>query len=317
MKLDEVNPQNKTAGQIAGGIEGTAGVKKRLLTLDGGPVCVYEAGQEHPANIVLLHGAMYDESRFSWDSLFPALAAQYHVFAVDTPRHGGSRPWSGVLDRARLMEILAEVFRKLELELFSVVGLSMGGGLAIEYASLHENQIQSMVLFEPGGLGDRVDLQWLTWLYLKTPGMLRLLSRQYVKYDDAKVEQLLRSIFTKGTSPKDPARLTAVLKDEISGKFANGEQDMDDWQISAIRPARLAWNLLEQTQWIACPTLWLRGAESKLVKQHEMERASKLAQSRGANATLLIIPQAGHMLPLEQPEKANKAVLDFFAQTLG
>jgi pimeloyl-ACP methyl ester carboxylesterase len=131
------------------------------------------------------------------------------------------------------------------------------------------------------------------------------------------VEKLLRSIYTKGTAPRDAERLVDILKDEIRGKFSFGEQDMDDWQISAIRPMRLAWNLLNETKKIACPTLWLRGSESRLVKQHEMERAAALAGTQGAKAELVVIPNAGHMLPLEQPEQANRAVLDFFQAVLG
>ena len=299
-----------------GGVEGTPNVQKRMLSVCGGPVCVYEAGDSDRAPIVLLHGAMYDESRFIWDALFPALCERYHVFAIDTPRHGGSRPWKGELDRARLMEILAETFSLLGLDRFSIVGLSMGGGLAIEFASLHPEKIASMVLFEPGGLGEHVDLQLITWLYLKTPGMLRMLSKRYVKLDDPAIEKLLLTIFTKGTKPAQPALLTAILKDEIRGKFECGENDMDDWQIGAIAPFHLKWNLLEQVRSIACPTLWLRGEKSTLVKQSEMERAVALARENGANAELKVIPNAGHILPLEQPEQANAEVLAFFDRTL-
>lgn len=299
-----------------GGVEGTPNVQKRMLTVCGGPVCVYEAGNSTRAPIVLLHGAMYDESRFIWDALFPALCERYHVFAIDTPRHGGSRPWKGELDRARLMVILAETFSLLGLECFSIVGLSMGGGLALEFASLHPEKIASMVLFEPGGLGEHVDLQLITWLYLKTPGMLRMLSKRYVKLDDSAIEKLLLTIFTKGTKPENPGRLTAILKDEIRGKFDCGENDMDDWQIGAITPFHLKWNLLEQVRSIACPTLWLRGEKSTLVKQSEMERAVALARENRALAELKVIPNAGHILPLEQPEQTNMEVLAFLNQTL-
>lgn len=302
--------------ELYSGVEGTPGVQRRILTVSGGPVCVYEAGDNSRTPIVLLHGAMYDESRFIWDAMFPALSERYHVFAIDTPRHGGSRPWEGVLDRARLMEILEATFSLLGLDRFSFVGLSMGGSLAIEFASLHPEKIVSMVLFEPGGLGEHVDLQLITWLYLKTPGLLRMLSKKYVKLDDPAIEKLLGTIFTKGTKPENPARLTAVLKDEIRRRFELGENDMDDWQISAIAPFHLKWNLLSQVRAIACPTFWLRGKESTLVKQSEMERAVTLARENGATAELKVIPTAGHILPLEQPEQANAEVLAFFDRTL-
>lgn len=296
---EEITPAIKETTRMQNGLEGTDGLKRHLLTACGGPVCVYEAGEPSRPAVVLLHGAMYDESRFSWDSMFPALSGLYHVFAIDAPRHGKSRPWEGVLDRARLMEILSDVFRQLAPARFSIVGLSMGGGLAIEYAASHPEQIPSMALFEPGGLNDIVEMQQLSWLYVKTPGMLRFLSRLYHGYDDAKLQKLVTSLFTKGTAPVNITRLAAILKDEINGKYLFGERDMDDWQLSAMAPFRLKWELLKEIEAIQCPTLWLRGAESKLVKQHEIDRAVRLAQSRGAKAEQMLIQHAGHMLPLE------------------
>ena len=307
--------QENNGNFLYGGIEGTQGVQKHKLTVLGGPICVYEAGASDRPAVVLLHGAMYDESRFIWDSMFPALSERFHVFALDTPRHGGSRPWEGELDRARLLEILEATIEQLELQRFCIVGLSMGGGLAIEYAAKHPAQVCAMALFEPGGLGDHVDWQLFTWLYLKTPGMLHLLSWLYVKYDLPAVEKLMNTIFTKGTKPSAPDRLARILKDEIAGKYACHERDMDDWQIGAIRPFSLRWNLLREIEEISCPTLWLRGAESKLVKQSEMERAVQLARKHGAAAELIVVPNAGHILPLEQPERANAEVLKFLIES--
>lgn len=300
----------------ASGLEGTPGLKRRGLVVCGGPVHVYEAGEASRPVVMLLHGAMYDEARFSWDQLFPALAERYHVFALDTPRHGKSRPWTGELGRERLQEILSGTFEALGLTRFAIVGLSMGGGLAIEYAAAHPEQISAMALFEPGGLGETVAGEFFTYLYIHTPGTGRLLSKQYVRYDTARVEKILRSLYTGGSVPTDPERLTAVLMDEIRGKFENGENDLDDWQLGGIGAFRLKWNLLEQASAIRCPTLWLRGKNSALVKQNEMERAARLARTGGAEAELLTIPGAGHMLPLERPREVNEAVTAFLERTV-
>ena len=309
--MDPIVPTQK----ISAGVEGVPGLKHHLLTVCGGPLSVYEAGDPTMPAVMMLHGAMYDEARFIWDQMFPFLSAQYHVFALDTPRHGKSRPWQGLLDRSRLMEILSETFRQIGIEPFSLVGLSMGGALAIEYASLYPRQVRSMVLFEPGGLGEKLDNGFVTWLYIKFPGMLRLLSRQYVKKDAAALEKVLQSIFVGGSKPTDPDRLVAILADEIRGKYTCGENDMDDWQLTGIGPFRIKWNLLERIPLIQCPTLWLRGADSVLVKQHEMERALKLVRQGGAEAELKVIPHAGHILPLERPEQANSAVKEFLDRT--
>jgi pimeloyl-ACP methyl ester carboxylesterase len=300
----------------AGGVEAVVGLKRHLLQLAGGPISAYEAGPEGRPAVVLLHGAMYDEARFIWDRLFPELCRDYRVFAIDLPRHGKSRPWQGFLDNDALQKILDETFGLMGLDRFSLVGLSMGGGLSLDFAARHPEKISALILFEPGGLGEKVDWQFLTWLYLKTPGALRLLSRTYVKKNQASLEKLLRSIYVGGSVPTDPDRLVAILWDEIRGKFANGENDLDDWQVSGIGPFRLKWNLLSRVPQIECPTLWLRGADSALVKQAEIDRALRLARQAQRPVEFELVPNAGHILPLERPERVNAIVSDFLARTV-
>src|SRR5690606_19903291 len=128
-------------------------------------------------------------------------------------------------------------------------------------------------------------------------------------------EKTLETIFVGGSKPTDPERLVAILGEEAKEKLRYKENDMDDWQVSGVGPLRLRWNLLEQIPRNLCPTLWLRGAESKLVKQHEMERAVNLARKGGAEAELVVIPNAGHILPLERPAAANGVVKAFLDRT--
>lgn len=213
--------------------------------------------------------------------------------------------------------ILDNAFDQLGLESFSLIGLSMGGGLSIGYGALHPDKVRSMILFEPGGLGEKVDFELITWLYIKMPGMLKRFNRKYVKKDNAEIEKLLNSIYVGGSKPTDPERLVSILKDEVKGKFDQGENDMDDWQLNGIGPFRLKWNLFDSIRQIKCPTLWLRGADSTLVKQDEMEHAVSLAGANGSEAELLVIPNAGHILPLERPEQANAVVKVFLEKTVG
>ena len=53
-----------------------------------------------------------------------------------------------------------------------------------------------MVLFEPGGLGEKLDYGFITWLYIKFPGMLRMLATaDYIKKDTAALEKVMRVHF--------------------------------------------------------------------------------------------------------------------------
>lgn len=299
-----------TMGEGNDGVEQTPGVEHHVAEIAGGPLSYYVAGPRDRPAVVLLHGAMCDEARFIWDQLFPVLAREFRVIAVDTPRHGRSRPWRGTLGRARLTSILHQFVDELGLERFSIVGLSMGGGLAIQFAATYPHRIASAVLFEPGGLAERLDKQFITWLYLKTPGLSRMISRRYARASRAKLRKLLDSLYVGGSKPTDPERFVDILQAELQGKVGSGERDLDDWQIESIGPTR-TWSLLDLVGKLSCPTLWLRGADSALVKQAEMERAVSIARKAGSEASLTVIPGAGHLLPLERPVEANTAVLEF------
>ena len=301
--------------ELTGGIENVPGLKHHELNICGGPMSVYEAGRSDRPVVVMLHGSMYDESRFIWDQMFPFLSAYYHLYALDIPRHGKSRPWEGSMDHSRLMDILNCTFEQLQISSFSLVGLSMGGGLSIGYAALYPDKVNSMVLFEPGGLGDKVDMEFITWLYINFPGMLRSLSQKYMKQDHSYMKKIVESLFAGGSKPTDPERLTSIIRDEVKGKYIYRENDMDDWLLHCIGPFRLKWDLLDRIPQIKCPSLWLRGADSVLVKQYEMDRAVKLAIAGGAEAEFKLIQNAGHLLPLERPEQANAAVKGFLDKT--
>lgn len=298
------------AAPVYPGVNRTPGVEHRMLQLSDGPVSAYVAGDPAHPPVVLLHGAMYDEARFTWDQLFPRLASTYRVYAVDIPRHGRSRPWTGSLTHERLLRILSATFEELGLAKFTLVGLSMGGGLAIGYAAENPDAVTCLVLFEPGGLGDKIDHHLLTWAWIHSPGTRRLMNRRLARKNDDDLERTLRKLYVNGTEPVAPHRLVGILSDEIAGKNEFAESDLDDWQTSAICPFRLRWNLLDQIPKIACPSLWLHGDESTLVSAGDMERAVALA---GTAAKLAVISKAGHMLPLEQPEEVGRAVTDYLA----
>ncbi|MEG3070145.1 MAG: hypothetical protein RQM92_04280 [Candidatus Syntrophopropionicum ammoniitolerans] len=74
------------------GVEHVPGLQHHIFDVCDGTMSVYEAGQKDRPVVVMLHGAMFDQVRFSWDQLFPFLSRYYHLFAPDIPRHGDPGP---------------------------------------------------------------------------------------------------------------------------------------------------------------------------------------------------------------------------------
>lgn len=281
--------------------------KQHMLTLEGGPVCVYESGKDNMPPVVLLHGAMYDESRFIWYHIAPALSESRHVFALDFPRHGRSRPWAGLIDQNRLVSVLHEVIENFKLPPLPLIGLSMGGSVAIGYTLKHPDMVTGGVFIDPGGLGDKVRSQFLSWLFIKTPGALRLTASAYGKYSPEKLGKSLKKMLYAGEVSPDLDELTAILYEEAQQKKKYKELAMDDWQIAGISPFHLKINLLPELNRISCPVLWLRGKNDPLVVQSVMEEAASLTPK----GKLCVVENAGHLLPLEQPGEVSRLVLDF------
>ncbi|WKY47694.1 alpha/beta hydrolase [Eubacteriaceae bacterium ES3] len=116
-----------------------------------GDTFVIETGNPENPPLVLLHGSL--SNSFSWFSDVPLLSEQYHVFAIDLIGEAGfsaeSRPHykSGAYE-----QWLDEVVGALDIEQCSIVGLSLGGWMALRYATVNPGKVQNLILLCPGGL---------------------------------------------------------------------------------------------------------------------------------------------------------------------
>lgn len=281
--------------------------RHRVIWLAGGPVAVHEAGAEDAPPVLLLHGAMYDESRFIWRHLVPVLKSWRRVVAIDLPRHGGSRPWSGIVGSDCLTAVVEAVVQELGLPPMPMIGLSMGGAVAINYGLRHPERVTAGVYLGPGGLGDRVANQFLSWLFVKTPGALRSLAWYYGRQTKQQMKKLVCQMLEGHPDDAVLDELTEVLCEEAGQKHTNRERAMDDWQLEGLAPFCLRFNLLPELHRLNFPTLWLRGQNDPLVGQAVMEQAASLAP----NSALRVVEHAGHLLPLEQPEEVNRLITEF------
>jgi pimeloyl-ACP methyl ester carboxylesterase len=284
--------------------------RHHLLNFAGGPVSVYESGEKSLPPVLLLHGAMYDEARLSWYHLAPYLSNSRRVLALDFPRHGSSRPWNGFMDQDCLINVLDEVIRYFNLPPLPLVGLSMGGAISIGYTLKNPEKVTGLVLMGPGGLGDKVKNQFLSWAIVKFPGALTALTRYYGKMPPEKMRKSLASLFDSRENTPGFTDLIAIIIEEARLKWKDREKSMDDWQLEGLAPFKLKINFLPELHLLACPSLWLRGKNDPLVSQKDMEEAAHLAP----DGIFLQIENAGHLLPLEQPAEVNKAVMDFLLQ---
>jgi abhydrolase domain-containing protein 6 len=131
---------------------GKADLCLKTLDLDGKTVSYLEseAGAENP-HIVLIHG--FGANKENWVRFSGFLTDGYHVVAVDLPGHGESFKDPELrYDIDDQVAYLHEILGRIGVESFHLAGNSMGGAISCLYAATHPDQVQSLLLIDPGGI---------------------------------------------------------------------------------------------------------------------------------------------------------------------
>jgi pimeloyl-ACP methyl ester carboxylesterase len=105
----------------------------------------YEEEGEGPP-LVLLHGSTSVGTR-DWGAQRPLFRQQFRLVMPDARGHGGTR-WDALQGwrRSDLVDDLLAFLDALGLERVRLMGLSMGGGTALSFASRHPERVEAMVL---------------------------------------------------------------------------------------------------------------------------------------------------------------------------
>ena len=121
-----------------------------FVEVEGGRLYYREAGEDPP--VILLHGGYLDHRM--WDGQVQTLARDHRVVRYDIRSHGRSSaeevPFSDVEDLGALMDALA-------IPRATLVGLSMGGFIAADFALARPERVVSLVLVGPGISGGTFD----------------------------------------------------------------------------------------------------------------------------------------------------------------
>jgi pimeloyl-ACP methyl ester carboxylesterase len=127
-------------------------IKSMTTQIDGLDVLYYTAGHGEP--LVVIHGGGGD-ARTWWRNI-AVLAEKYTVYAPDLPGFGGSQPLSGNYYIPELSEFIAKFAANLGLEKFNLVGHSLGGGIALNFALKWPDKITKLVLVSSLCLGREI-----------------------------------------------------------------------------------------------------------------------------------------------------------------
>jgi pimeloyl-ACP methyl ester carboxylesterase len=258
----------------------------------------YRVAGEGPP-VVLLHGIGLDAGGVSWRHALPALAAEHRVYAPDLPGHGESgkprRRYTTQFFRA-VLESFLDAF---DLDDAALVGVSMGGCLALGHALDHP--VDQLVLVDSYGLGADAPWRAPAWAMLQTPFAHGAWWRS-VAATRGSVRAHLTTL--TGSSPPDGLvdDVYRAVQDAAVGRT------VATWQRSEFRATGLKTDYRDRLDDLEAETLFVHGTADPLIPSYWSERAAD-----AVGGELALFDGVGHWLPREQPERFNRSVRAFLA----
>ena len=245
----------------------------------GGRVAVYRAGSQDAEAIVLVHGLGAPAAR-DWGLVIPALAQRYQVMAVDLPGFGNSSKGNHHYTPDSLARALDAALKTPAR--FTLVGHSMGAGVAIAYAAAHPERVARLVLVDAAGVLHRS--VYIEYLALK--GLEQALGK-----DSWMFPAISRAIHRRAESWPDDDAL-AIERAGVRRRLLGGEPAA----IAAV--SMTGWDFSAELRAIRAPTLVVWGALDRIAPP----RTGQALASAIAQAQLVVLDAVGHAPQIEAPQ---------------
>jgi 3-oxoadipate enol-lactonase len=250
----------------------------------------YQIDGDGPQTLVLVNGLA--DAKESWEAQLPAFAERYRVVSYDNRGVGESTMPTGPYTTAQNAEDLARLVDALGLERFHLLGVSMGGMIAQEYAIAHAERLLSAsfccTYSHPG------------------PFCLRMFScwRDLVPHLGVGFTQREVILWAFTTDFFEEQEETLV---EIEALMAANPQPVESYlaQLHSIEIHDTRGRLGAVT----CPSMTLVGREDILI----YPKLSRRLHEELPDSTWVEVP-GGHACLWEYPDEFNQAVLDFLGR---
>ncbi|MBZ6087998.1 alpha/beta fold hydrolase [Streptomyces olivaceus] len=286
-----------------------AGFAHRWVDAGGTRLHAVEGGRSNGGpTVVLLAG--FPQTWWAWRKVMPTLADRYHVIAIDLPGQGHSERPDGSYDTHTVAAYVHAAVRALGVPSYWLAAHDIGAWVAFSLALEYESQLHGVALVDAGipgiTLPDAVPLDperaWKTWHFAfhLVPGLPETLltgrEHEYVgwflkakalspaAFDDAEIEQYAAALAADGG-----LRASLAYYRDAAASARGNHAALD-------------------RQHLTLPVLGISSSHGSIP-----DMASSLRPWAG-NAAGVVVPDAGHFVPDEQPGAVAAALVDFIAR---
>lgn len=236
--------------------------------------------------VVFVNGLLSDTT--SWGFQVPAFAQHFRVLTYDCRGQGQSDKPLGPYSQALHAQDLLGLMDALDVCQAHIVGLSNGGTIAMQFALEHSERVARLVLVDTfGGVDALMAAKLKSWLLALDAG------GPLLRFDVG-----TPWVWSQSFMQKHP-EILALLRDKVIQ--ANGTA------VRALIMGTMEYDIRARLHGIRAPTLVLVGEEDLLTPPwYARELATRIP-----GAQLVIIPQTGHALTIENPTVFNALALAF------
>jgi pimeloyl-ACP methyl ester carboxylesterase len=265
---------------------------------------VYRVAGSGPT-IVLIHG-MINSSRH-WEEVAMRLAGSYRVIAPDLIGHGDAATPRGDYSLGAHAASIRDLLTTIGVERATIVGHSLGGGVAMQFFYQFPQRTERLVLISSGGLGHDVSPLLRGAAMPGSAALLRMASQPQIVSALAAAGSRLRARGNStGVYLQAVARALGPLQDSGSRRaFLQTLRSVIDVQGQKVSARDRLYLLGEM------PTLIVWGERDRTIPlAHGLE-----AQHSVPNCRFETLPRAAHFPNLEDPEGLAAVLGDFMATT--
>ena len=254
--------------------------------------------------LVLLHGIAGTSA--TWDGVIPWLAERCTVIAPDLLGHGESSKPEGDYSLGAYANGVRDLLEALGYDRGTIVGNSLGGGVAMQYAYQFPERCERLILVSSGGLGREVHLLLRAVVLPGAEAVLPWLSVA-AEQSVGRLVKLLGGIGFRASADLEETWYGFVSRAEPGARRAfiqtvRGIIDLGGQRIVAKERLYLAAGI---------PTLIIWGAKDALISvSHGRDAHERIPGSR-----LEIFPAAGHFPHRDDPRRFVTTVVDFLEST--